>query len=121
MSTATDTLGEVQGLAKALGLLDASGDVQSDWLSRPGHYLSNVLADETQRDALVGFVDEILGGEERETDPDGLVWLPIVAHNAPHVSFYIVLNPTPANYVAIGVGVRLTTAPSVASAAITSR
>jgi hypothetical protein len=48
MSTATDTLGEVQGLAKAIGLLDASGEIQSDWLSRPGHYLSSVLVDQAR-------------------------------------------------------------------------
>ena len=77
---------------------------------RPGTYLASALANDTQRDALVEFVDEILGGEERETDADGLIWLPIVSHTAPQVSLYVVLDPTPSEYVGIGVGARLTTA-----------
>lgn len=115
MSTAADTLGDIEGLAKAIGFLDDAGNVRSDWLTRPSHYLSNVLADETQRDELIDFVDAVLGGEARETDPDGLVWLPIVAHDDPHVTLYVVLDPTPADYVAIGVGARLATAPTVSN------
>lgn len=103
-------LGDIQVLGKALGLLDGADNFRSDWLSRPGDYLSSVLADQTQRDALVEFIDEALGGEERETDPDQLIWLPIVSHNDPHLTLYTVLDPRPADYVAIGVGVRLTTA-----------
>ena len=110
MSTAEIDLGEMQGLGKALGLLDDSNEFQSDWLSNPGRYLSTVLANPTQRNALIQFVDDVLGGEERETDPDGLVWLPIVSHAAPHVTIYVVLDPTPTDYVGIGIGTRLTTA-----------
>ena len=79
MSLVSADLGEIKNLATALGLVDAGGDFRGDWLSRPGDYLSSVLADAGQRDALVAFVDEALGGEAREQDPDGLVWLPIVS------------------------------------------
>jgi hypothetical protein len=109
VSFAASDLGELGQLATALGILDGTGGFNDDWLSAPGDHLSNVLASPTQRDALVAFVDDVLGGEERETDADGLIWLPIVSHDDPQVTFYVVLDPGPANYVAIGVGARLTT------------
>src|SRR5215471_6268356 len=109
MSAGSVNLGDIQALGKAIGLLDASDSIRSDWLTQPGHYLSSVLADSTQRDALVQFVDDVLGGEQRETDPDGLVWLPIATNPNPHVTVYFVLDPTPADFVGIGVGARLTT------------
>ena len=59
MSTGID-LGEIGDLAKAIGLTDESGSIRSDWLSNPGNYLSSVLADDTQRNALIDFVDQIL-------------------------------------------------------------
>jgi hypothetical protein len=109
MSFSASDLGELGHLATALGILDAGGDFNDDWLSAPGDYLSRVLANQTQRDALVAFVDEVLGGEERQTDADGLVWLPIVSHDNPRITFYLVLDASPANSVSIGVGVLLTT------------
>ena len=118
MSTGAIDLGEIQGLGKALGFLDGSDNFRSDWLSNPGQYLSSVLAEETQRNALVQFLDDVLGGEERETDPDGLIWLPIVSNASPHVTLFLVLDPTAADSVAIGVGVRLTTSPTESKTSI---
>jgi large repetitive protein len=109
MSTSSIDLGEIQDLAKAIGLTDSGGGIRSDWLSRPGDYLSSVIADDTQRNALIDFIYHILG-EDRETDADGLIWLQVVKHDGPDVGVYVVLDPTPADYVALGAGVRLTTA-----------
>src|SRR5437016_2649445 len=53
VSAAAPALGDIQGLATALGLLDGSGDVRTDWLTQPGRYLSTVLADQGQRSALI--------------------------------------------------------------------
>ncbi len=114
MSTSSVNLGEIEDLVRAIGLMDAGGSLRSDWLSRPGDYLSTVIADDTQRNALINFVDQILA-IERETDADGLIWLQIAEHDDPHVTVYVVLDPTPADYVAIGVGVRVTTAPIVSN------
>ena len=110
MSTpvATD-LGVLGELAGALGLVDGDGALNESWLSDPGSYLSSVLADEDQRHALVAFVDDVLGGEERTTGPDGLVWLPIVDENDPDLTVSIVLDEQPAAYVGVGVGVRVAT------------
>jgi hypothetical protein len=102
--------GEIQNLGKALGMLDGSASFRSDWLSNPGHYLSSVMADQTQRDSLVQFVDDILGAGSTETDASGLVWLPLVSNPSPHVTVYIVLDPTHGSYVGIGVGAELITA-----------
>lgn len=35
-------LGDLEGLAVALGLMDSDGELVGDWFTRPGHYLSSV-------------------------------------------------------------------------------
>jgi hypothetical protein len=102
--------GEIENLGKALGMLDGTGEFRSDWLTKPGDYMSSVLADETQRDALVQFVDDVLGGPSVAPDAEGLVWLQLATHTGPNVSVFLVLDPTPANYVGIGVGGKVNTA-----------
>ncbi len=110
--SAAINLGEIEDLARALGLLDSTGNVRSDWLSRPGDYLSTVIADDTQRNALISFVDQILAEPPAETDPDGLIWLQIAQNPSPQVTVYLVLDPTHADYVGLGAGVRLSTSPT---------
>jgi len=95
VSAAAPALGDLQELARALGLIDGSDNFRTDWLSQPGRYLSTVLADEAQRNALVGFLDEILGSGNVETDANGLVWLPLASSTAPQFKVYIVLDPRP--------------------------
>src|SRR5215510_4945809 len=104
--TGTD-LGAVSDLAEALGLVDSGGTFQDSWLSDPGDHLATVLSNDAQRDALLRFVDEALGGGEQRTDPAGLVWLPIVECRDPKLTIYAVIDPQP-NYVGIGVGATFT-------------
>lgn len=112
MSFGIEDLGEIGSLAEALGLVDDTGEFQEDWLTRPGDYLSRVLADETQREALIAFIDDVLGGSDRKTDAAGRIWLPIVEETGPDVCFFAVLDDTPTDHVRIGVGVTVkTTAP----------
>lgn len=111
--TGTD-LGPVGDLAAALGLVDAGGDFQDDWLSNPGDHLRTILADDGQRDALVRFVDTVLGGAEASTDADGLIWLPIVSHDDPTLTVYAVLDAQP-TYVGIGVGATVTSSTTPAA------
>ena len=101
---------EVESLAKALGMLDGTGDFRPDWLTKPGDYISSVMADESQRNALIQFVDDVLDGPPATPDQDGLIWLQLATHSGPDVSVFVVLDPTPAEYVGIGVGVKLNTA-----------
>ena len=109
MSAPAVDLGDLRSLAKALGLLDGSDNFRTDWLTDPGRYLSAVLADDSQRGALVEFLDDILESGDLETDTDGRVWLPLAKSTSPQLTVYIVLDPAPADHVAIGVGARLNT------------
>ncbi|MGZ6652359.1 MAG: hypothetical protein ACXVHB_33680, partial [Solirubrobacteraceae bacterium] len=70
-------LGGIDRLATAIGLVDGDGALVGDWFSRPGNYLSSVLADDAQRTALLEFVDEILGDSAQTTDEAGRAWVPI--------------------------------------------
>ena len=107
-------LGVLGDLAKALGLVDGAS-FRQDWLSDPGAYLSRMLADRQQREALVAFVDEVLGGDERAVGPDGAVWLPIAKATDPSVAFFLVIDDRAAASVAIGLGVRASSSAPQAS------
>jgi hypothetical protein len=109
MSFSPNDLGEIGSLASAIGLVDDHGEFQPDWLSRPGDYLSDVLANETQRAALIAFIDEMLGGSERRTDAANRIWLPIVENDNPHITFFFVLDEEPDNYLRIGLGIGVST------------
>ena len=111
-------LGVLTNLARALGVVDASGSFNADWMSAPGDRLKHVLADDTQRAGLIGFVDEVLGDARRIDDPLGLVWLPVFDRteaDQPTVAVYVVLDEHPADHVCIGVGVVASASDGLAS------
>ncbi|HET6159916.1 MAG TPA: DUF6603 domain-containing protein [Dongiaceae bacterium] len=111
MSFQPSDLGEIHDLATAIGLIGESG-FQPDWLTKPGDYLSSVLANEKQRQALIAFIDEALGGSERRTDSAGRIWVPLIEGNNPKVSFFLVLDESPSTHIRIGLGISIsTTAP----------
>ncbi len=71
-----------------------------------------MLANADQRDALIAFVDEAMGGADRDTDPSGVVWLPILSLDDPHVDFAVTVDVNDFG-VDIGLGVSIrTTAPA---------
>ena len=118
MSLTAGDLGSLGSLAKALGLVTTTGDLNGAWLSEPGTYLSRILADDGQRGALVAFVDEVLGGATSTTDPRGLTWLPVFERSGsggPDVTVYVVLDDQPADHVRIGVGASVAASGQVAS------
>src|SRR6185369_5498199 len=84
VSTTADDLGVLGNLAEAIGLTN-DGSFEAGWLSDPGEHLGAMLANERQRDALVAFIDEVLGAAERSTGPDGSTWLPIAQATAPPI------------------------------------
>jgi hypothetical protein len=117
VSAADDDLGVLGNLAEAIGLTN-DGSFEPGWLGDPGSHLGAMLARERQRDALIAFVDEALGGAERSTGPDGSVWLPIAQASNPSVTVYAVFDDRGADFVAIGVGVRVaSTAPQASLSA----
>jgi large repetitive protein len=118
VSLAGADLGELADLARALGLLDASGGFDAGWMSAPGDHLKHVLADEHQRAGLIAFVEDVLGDAHAAPDPSGLVWLPAFSHSEaghPTVAVSVVLDESPADHVRIGVGVSATSADARAS------
>lgn len=117
MSFAVSNLGEVEQLARAIGLVTTSG-FNDDWLSRPGHYLGSVLAEDAQRDALLDVIDELLGGSARQTDARGQTWLPLFESTDPPVSFYAIVDNQPADHIRVGLGVKLTAQSPQASASL---
>jgi hypothetical protein len=82
MTMTTADLGVLGELATAIGLFE-DGAPNSDWFGRPDHYLARMLSDDDQRTALVAFVDEVLGGQDRTTAPGGTTWLPVVSLRRP--------------------------------------
>src|SRR6476620_3269750 len=73
-------------LAKAIGLLEPCGGANSSWFTDPvgaaatsagnQHGLRHLLADDAQREALLSFVDEVLGPPDRAVH-SGQTWLPL--------------------------------------------
>src|SRR5687767_7119431 len=109
MSFQPSDLGDIRNLATAIGLVNGGGGFQEDWLTKPGDYLSDVLANQAQREALVAFLDDALGGSERRTDNKGRIWLPIIEGDDPDISFHMVLDESPSNFVHIGLGIAIAT------------
>ena len=108
-------LGELGGLASALGLLDDGGNLVTDWFQKPGDYLSSVLRDAHQRESLVSFVDDVLGGQEASTDSNGRQWLPLVTVEDGAFSAYAVLDAGGSSVVTgVGARVRVTSGSGVA-------
>ena len=108
MSLAAGDMGLVGTLGKALGVFRDDGSHNPDWFGNPQRYLGTILADQHQRDSLVAFVDDALGGEERETDASGVTWLPIVSLEDPRLTFSATLDTSGA-FVDVGLGLELET------------
>ena len=110
MTITDDQLGSFASLATAIGLM-RGGSAQSSWFEAPlgdardGSFapgLSTMLADDVQRNALVDFVDEVLGPPDRET-AGGEVWVPLFSESDPPITISAVLTER-AGSVRVGVG-----------------
>ena len=104
MSLATSDLGVLGNLGIALGVFRPNGDPNPDWFAAPDASLRDILAVEAQREALVAFVDEALGGDERTTDASGVVWLPIVSLGDPDLTVAVTVDDRPAEGIHVGLG-----------------
>ncbi len=102
-------LGALHSLAGALGLLDANGQPNPNWLRDPLASLRRMLADDAQREALLAFVDEALGGGERRIDDHGAVWLPLVELHDPALTLFATVDAQ-ADEVRIGFALEARTA-----------
>ncbi|WP_374566692.1 DUF6603 domain-containing protein [Ideonella sp.] len=104
-----EELGVLGNLAVALGVFDADGQPNGDWFGHPEESLKNMLAKEGQREALIAFVDEALGGADRTTDPRGVIWLPIVQLDDPDLLVAVTVDESPAAGLHIGLGIAVRT------------
>lgn len=118
MSVSVNDLGVLGNLAKALGVMQPSGDPNPDWFGDPESSLKTILENDDQRDALIAFVDEAMGGADRTTDPTGVVWLPIVTLEDPDITFAITVDPTPADGIHIGIGISVRTSEPTSNSSL---
>ena len=99
-------LGDLATLASALGLLDDGGNLAPDWFSRPGYYLTQVLREAHQRESLVTFAGDLLGGGQPVADSQGRQWLPVAHAGGSAFTVYAVIGPD-GPVIETGAGVRL--------------
>ena len=115
MSLGSDDFGVLGQLGKALGLFDADGDPNQDWFANPEQSLKSMLANPAQREALMAFIDEAMGGDERSTD-NGVTGLPLLELDDPPLQVAITVDDRPAEGLHIGLGLRCsTTGPTSAT------
>jgi large repetitive protein len=117
MTLNAESLDAFAQLAKAIGLLESNGQPNPSWFGDPigaaastgnQHGLRHLLADDDQREALLGFVDAALGPPERG-ERSGQTWVPLFTESDPHLTVYAVLEET-AGHVRLGAGLEHTTA-----------
>ncbi|MCK0126068.1 hypothetical protein MWU76_16880 [Gelidibacter sp. F2691] len=108
MSLDAADFGEIEDVLKALGFADENGALNENWLADPITYLKTMLANDTQREALLTVMDRLLEGDT-EIDGAGHQWLPIVASDDGAATFYFVIDDEPETEVHVGLGVRLKT------------
>lgn len=109
MSIATSDLGVLGNLAIALGVFTPEGEPDPAWFGDPGRALGRMLANQAQREALIAFVDEALGGADRSADPRGVLWLPIVELRDPALTIAVTMDDRPAEGIHLGLGLRVRT------------
>ena len=118
MSLTADDLGVLGSLAIALGVMDDDGNPAPGWFEDPLASLKTVVADDAQRAALIAFVDEAMGGADRETDLAGATWLPVIALEDPPLSFAVTVDDAAADHVDIGLGISGTTASPASTSSV---
>ena len=98
MALDSSSLGSFGDLAIALGVLEPGGSPNSAWFEDPmsggggsGHGLKSIMADTAQRDALVSFVDDVLGQPDADTR-EGATWVPLFQNHDPTVTIYAVVR-----------------------------
>jgi hypothetical protein len=118
MTMTSDDLGVLSNLATAIGLF-RDGSPNSDWFGHPDTYLKDMLSSDVQREALIAFVDDVLGGEERVTAPGSTTWLPVVSLRPPtnphHLDVAVIITAPDGQPITIGLGLAAQTTDPVAT------
>jgi hypothetical protein len=69
---------ELTDLVKLIGLVDASGNIDTSWFANPLAKLSQALRNETQRQALTDFLDHTMPPADEPGLPAGEKWHPLL-------------------------------------------
>ena len=107
MTMTSGDLGVLEDLAIALGVFGADGQPNPNWIGDPGQYLSQMLANDAQRDALLAFADSVLDDGSLDVR-GGRTYIPIVKVPDPDVVVGVTFAPA-AGHVDIGIYVELAT------------
>ncbi len=118
MSFEVSNLGVLGNLAIALGVIDSDGETNPDWFGHPEESLKKILENDSQRDALIAFVDEAMGGADRTTDPIGVVWLPIVQLDDPAITIAVTIDDAQSDGIHIGVGITVRTTDPISNSSL---
>jgi hypothetical protein len=86
------------GLAAGILIRDAAGKVtvRGAWFEDPGRYLSRILSDPDQREALLNLAEELVAAVEAELDlhdiSDDEQWIPLKVADSPQVGIYAMVE-----------------------------
>jgi hypothetical protein len=104
MSTGTDTFGDIAELATALGVLGSDGSISTDFFVDPATTMGGTLRDGARREALLKFLDDVLGDSAPQVEESAATWTPIFKLSA-DVHLYLVTAQLAAG-ISLGIGVR---------------
>jgi hypothetical protein len=82
---------EVELSAKAIGLLDADGNLDADWFSTAASRLQSILSNPAQRAAFLALLDSILPHENLAGLKAGEKWHPLLGSN-PRGNLYLIVR-----------------------------
>jgi hypothetical protein len=85
--------GELAELARAIGLLDASGNLDATWFSQPLTRLEGAVREPAQRQALLAFLDLVLPPQPQPGRPAGENWHALLGAQ-PGGNLYLTLRDT---------------------------
>jgi hypothetical protein len=105
-----DTFGDIAQLATALGLLDANGQVDTSFFTDPTAQIAGVLRDTDRLQALLGFLDQVLGGTAPAIADASTTWTPLF-RLSDSLALYLTTSSSSIGSV-VGLGTRAATSSS---------
>lgn len=103
---------ELADLATLIGLVDGSGNLDTSWFANPLAKLSQLLRNQTQRQALTGFLDQTMPPADEPGLPTGEKWHPLLGAQD-RGNLYLTVRDTGSGLI-IGVAGDLHSSPSAA-------
>jgi large repetitive protein len=102
-----DIPGDIAQLAVALGLLDNQGQFDTGFFTDPTAQIAGVLRDATRLQALLDFLDQVLGDSAPPVSDANASWTPLVQLSE-NIALYLTTSASASGTV-IGLGTRATT------------